>query len=235
MIKKTLFLSTIAVACFATQESSANLLVAWDFAGLPATTVATNTPSILPASVGIATIDISNFGLGTPQGTNPERTSFGGSTLNTFAGGEAVAGTALALANSSANGKSLIFSFNTLGYEDLILSFATRGTSTGFNTHAWSWSTDGINYTPVAGNTAVTATTFEVKTLDLSAVAGLDNASAAYLMLTLSGASSATGNNRLDNIQLNASPIAVPEPSAMAIVGGFGLLGLFMAARRRNG
>lgn len=233
-MKKILFLSTLTAACLATQNSSATLLAGWDFAGLPATTVLTNTPSILSAVIGTATIDVSSFGLGSPQGTNPERTSFGGSTLNSFAGGEAVTGTALALANSSANGKSLFFSFSTFGYEDLTLSFASRGTATGFNTHAWAWSTDGINYTSIVGNTAVTATTFEVKTLDLTTITGLDNASTAYLRLTLSGATSATGNNRLDNIQLNATPIAVPEPSAMAIVGGFGMLALFMAARRRN-
>lgn len=227
-MKKILFLSTIVVACLATQNSSATLLAGWDFASLAA---APSTPAALSAVVGIGSIDASAFA---STASNPERTSFGGSTLNSFAGGEAVTGTALALANSSANGKSLFFSFSTFGYEDLILSFATRGTASGFNTHAWAWSTDGISYTSIVGNTAVTATTFEVKTLDLTTITGLDNASTAYLRLTLSGATSASGNNRLDNIQLNATPIAVPEPSAMAIVGGFGMLALFMAARRRN-
>ena len=235
MMKKILFLSTIAVACFSAQKSSADLLVGWDFAGLTATTASTATPPSINAVVGSGTLDISSFGLGTPQGTNPERTSFGGSTINSFVGGESVTGTALALANSSANGKSLIFSFSTLGYEDLVVSFATRGTSTGFNTHAWAWSTDGVNYTSIVGNTAVTATVFELKTLDLSAITGVDNSATAYLKLTLSGATSATGNNRLDNFTVTALPVSVPEPTPMALVGGFGVLGLFMAARRRNG
>lgn len=227
-MKKILFLSTLIVASFSAQMSHADLLAGWDFAGLA---VAPNTPSSIPAVVGSGTLDVSAFA---STASNPELTSFGGSTLNAFTGGEAITGTALALANSSANGKSMIFSFSTFGYEDLILSFATRGTGTGFNTHAWSWSTDGVSYTSIVGNTAVNTSSFEIKTLDLSAISGLDNAPTAYLMLTLSGATSASGNNRLDNIQLNASPVVVPEPSSMAIVGGFGVLGLFMAARRRQ-
>ncbi|MGC3959852.1 MAG: PEP-CTERM sorting domain-containing protein [Verrucomicrobiota bacterium] len=42
------------------------------------------------------------------------------------------------------------------------------------------------------------------------------------------------GTFSIDNVTFNGSVTAVPEPSAMAIVGGFGMLGLFMAARRRN-
>lgn len=38
----------------------------------------------------------------------------------------------------------------------------------------------------------------------------------------------------IDNFTLTATSSPVPEPSAMAIVGGFGMLALFMAARRRN-
>lgn len=235
-MKKILLLSTLTAACLATQNSSATLLAGWDFAGLAATSTTTFTPATISSTVGTGLLDISSFGLGSPQGTNPERTSFGGAgTVNSFTGAETGTGTALALASSTANGKSMILSFSMLGYEDLVLSFATRGTSTGFNTHVWSWSTDGITYSPLAGNnTAVNTSTFVVKTVDFSSEFTLDNASTAYLMLTVSGASNVNGNNRLDNIQLNATPIAVPEPSAMAIVGGFGMLALFMAARRRN-
>ncbi len=228
VMKKTLLLSVTLLSCLFTQKSSADLIAGWDFAGLLASP---NTPATIAATVGTGSIDASAF---LPAGANPERTAFGGSTLNAFAGGDAAAGMALSLVSSNANNKSLIFSFSMLGYEDLVVSFATRGTSTGFNTHAWSWSTDGVTYTPVVGNTAVTATSFEVKTLDLSAVVGLDNATSGYLMLTVSGATSTSGNNRLDNIQFNAAPLPVPEPSAAAIFGGFGVLALVMASRRRD-
>jgi len=233
-MKKTLFLSAVFLSCFTGQKAVADLVAAWDFAGLPATTTTTFTPATIAATVGAGSMDISSFGLGTPQGTAPERTAFGGTTLNAFPGGEVLAGQALALASSTANGKSALFSFSLLGYENLAVSFATRGTSTGFNTHLWSWSTDGINFTPLAdNNTAVTTSTFEVKTVDFSGASGLNNAVAAYLMLTVSGATSTSGNNRFENIQFNAQAVAVPEPSVAAIVGGLGMLGLVMAARRR--
>lgn len=233
-MKKTLLLSAVFLSCFTGQKAAADLVAAWDFAGLPATTTTTFTPETISATVGTGAIDLSAFGLGTPQGTAPERTAFGGSTLNAFPGGEVLAGQALALASSTANGKSALFSFSLLGYESLAVSFATRGTGTGFNTHLWSWSTDGINFTPLAGNnTAVTTSTFEVKTVDFSGASGLNNAAAAYLMLTVSGATSTSGNNRFENIQFNAQAIAVPEPSVAAIVGGLGMLALVMAARRR--
>jgi hypothetical protein len=230
-MKKSLPFAAFLILCASTPRAAADLVAAWDFAGLSATTTTTFTPPTIPATVGSATLDVSSFSLGTPQGTAPERTSFAGSTLNAFPGGDGLAGPALALASSTANGKSAIFSFSMLGYESLVVSFATRGTSTGFNTHLWSWSTDGVSFTPVTDNTAVTATTFEIKTVDFSTVSALADAPAAYLMLTLSGASTTSGNNRFDNIQFNAQP--VPEPSVTAFLGGIGMLALVMAAKRR--
>lgn len=209
------------------QSASATLLAGWDFAGLP--DALNGTPAVIPSTVGTASLDISAFGLGSPQGTNPDRTSFAGNTLNVFPGGDQTAGQALALANTNANNKSVIFSLSTLGYEDLVLTFATRGTSTGFDTHAWSWSTDGVNYTPLTSIAANKTSTWSLETVDFTAVSSLDNASTAYLMLTVSGATSAAGNNRLDNIQINA--VAVPEPTALALLGGFGILAV--VTRRR--
>lgn len=225
-MKKILSLSIAVLISLSATKSSATLIAGWDFAGLLA---APNTPATIAATVGSGSIDVSEF---IPTGSNAERNAFAGSTINTFIGGDTGAGMALSLVNSNANGKSLIFSFSMLGYEDLVVSFATRGTATGFNTHAWSWSTDGIGYTPFAGNTAVTATSFELKSIDFSSVSGLENSASAYLKLTFSGATSTSGNNRLDNIQFNAT--VVPEPSIAALVGGFGVLALFMSSRRRN-
>lgn len=215
-------MSVVTLFTHAQLASAQTLLAGWDFAGLSADA----TPALIPSTVGSALLDVSAF---TPGSSNPERTAFAGNTLNAFAGGDATAGLALALANTSANNKSAIFSLSTLGYEDLVLSFTTRGTGTGFDTHAWSWSTDGVNYTPFTSIAANQTSTWSIETVDFSSISALENIPTAYLMLTVSGATSTSGNNRFDNIQINA--VAVPEPTALALLGGFGILALIKRRR----
>jgi len=139
--------------------------------------------------------------------SNPELSSFGGTTLNDPRP-TPIANNAIALANNSANGKSIVLKFSMSGYENPILTFATRGTSTGFNTHQWAWSTDNVSYTNFGTNTVNNTSTFLLRTLDLGAIDALDQAVEVYIRLTVSGATSATGNNRLDNIVLDATPAA---------------------------
>lgn len=113
------------------------------------------------------------------------------------------------------------------GLSDPVVTFATRGTSTGFSSGTWSWSLNGVDFTSVASiNTASQSTSYALATLDLSAIDALDGAASVILRYTLDGASGTSGNNRIDNLQVNA----VPEPSA-ALLGGLGLLGLI---RRRR-
>jgi hypothetical protein len=65
--------------------------------------------------------------------------------------------------------------------------------------------------------------------LTLAPFAGVNNSSTAYVRVTFSGASSVSGNNRLDNIQFNAT--AVPEPTTGLLLG---IGTLACAAFRRN-
>ncbi len=202
---------TVAVSVFAgVWSADAALVAAWDF---PTLTAAPSTPSTFSATVGSGTLDVSAFA---STASNPQRTMFGGTTVNAFAGGDAGSTAALALANNSANGKSAVFTLDMSLYQNLVLSFATQGTSTGFNTHQWAYSTDGATYTTLSGNnTAVTVSGFVTKSVDFSSITALNGDSSVYIMLTVSGATGTSGNNRFDNIQFNAdlATAAVPEPS----------------------
>ncbi|MCG9791368.1 SdiA-regulated domain-containing protein [Flavobacterium algicola] len=102
-------------------------------------------------------------------------------------------------------GNALIFSLPTVGYEDVIVKFATRRSGSGAGTQVWSYSTDGINYTffqnvsPNNGDPALA-------TLDFSTIAAADNNANFKLkvefLLSLGGD---VGNNRFDNFTVEGS------------------------------
>ena len=155
-------------------------------------------PNPLAASSGNGTID---FG------------GWGGTVTNT--GG--VTGQALTLQGTAGNGTYIEVAFSMAGYSGLSVSFATRGTATGYSSGTWSWSVNGGPFTTVSGvNTATTSTTFSNKSVDLTGVAALNNASAVRLRYTLDGASGSLPNNRIDDLTLRAT--AVQTVSAVATI-----------------
>ncbi|TVQ07285.1 MAG: DUF4623 domain-containing protein [Bacteroidetes bacterium] len=129
--------------------------------------------------------------------------SFGGTTLNAqegVAGGGSISiqgGT-----DTGNNGSYIQLEFSTEDYENTSLTYATQSTSSGFNSHAWSWSTDGITFTDILTFTNIT-TSFAntgVVTVDLPEAA--NDLETVHLRVTLSGATGSTGNTRLDNITI---------------------------------
>lgn len=153
--------------------------------------------------------------------------SFGGSDLNALNGD--AAGGSFSILGGTDNGNNsayLQFQLDMSGFTGLDISYATRGTSTGFSSQAWSWSTDGVNFTTFETFTGTNNSTFSVKTL--ATLSALDGAATAYLRVTFNGATSSSGNNRLDNMQFNAT--AIPAPGAVALLGVAGLVG----SRRRR-
>ena len=234
------FLVTIVSLGWAVAQSSAQTLIAgWDFqttsnGGTAAVASATGTPSPL--------VYLANFGSGTLylDGTNgssawttgvsnPQVTSFGGTTLNT-AGTSFSTSTsgaaALALANSSANGQFIVFSFSMAGHTDLSISYATQRTATGFSAQTWDYSLDGSTWVTFDTITDI-PTSFAVVTL--STISALAGDSSVFVRASFDGATAAAGNNRIDNIQFNA----VPEPTSTAmLVGGVGSM-VWMFRRRR--
>lgn len=193
-------------------------LAVWTFDGLAASP---NTPiSILPTTNGDPqSLTAALYADGT-NGSSIWKTSSSGNELTAQAGTTtndprtpAGAGNALTLANSSANGKSIVIKFSMTELRDPSLSFTIRSTATGFSNHAWSWSTDGSAFTAFSSYTTNQTSTYYLQTLNLASVSELDGAALVYLKLTVSGATASNGNNRLDNMILSA---IIPVPVAFA-------------------
>lgn len=217
---KLCLLSPLVLLVLAAPGSNAALVAYWNFNGLSITTAsapgAGGVPTTIAADSGAGTV-----GLTTWTGLVDD---FGGSTINGLNADPVEE--SLSLISNAGNGTFITISFSMTGLENPAVSFATRGTSTGYDSGIWSWSIDGTNFTPVSGNTATRNTTFALTSVDFSAVDDLDGAAAVTLRYTLAGATSASGNNRIDNLQINT----VPEPAA-TLLGAFGLIGLL---RRRR-
>ncbi len=132
------------------------------------------------------------------------------------------------------NGRHLTFSVSTLGFSNIVVSFATQGTSTGFNNNQFQYSLDGLTFVDF-GPAYTPATAFGSVPLvfTLSSIAGLnDNANAAFRIL-FNGASSATGTNRIDNFVVEGTPSGVPEPTTAVLLLS-GLSGLYRLRKGRR-
>lgn len=209
------------VVLMAAAPCHGELVAYWDFNGFdPADNV------LLMADSGTGVIDLSPW-----EGSI---NSFAGTTLNAMEGDPA--GDSLTLTGQTGNGSFIQIETSLTGLQDAVITFATRGTGTGFNVGSWSWSTDGSAFTNLEGvNTASRSTTFSLATADFSGVSGLADAPSAFFRYTLDGATSGTGNNRLDSLQINANASAVPEPASIAVlslIGGVGAVGA--RVRRRH-
>ena len=219
----------------------ADLVAGWDFQtttnGGTATAAAPNTPKQYTANFGSGGLFLngqngsSDWFVPATGSTATELNAFTGTAINAGAGFSTTTSgaAALALLNITANGKSAVFRFSMAGFQDLVVSYATQRTSTGFSSQAWSFSTDGLNWTD---HQTISGLPTSFATQTLGSITGLNGATDAYLRLTVSGASTANGNNRIDNIQFNAT--AVPEPTSMLLAGSVALGGVFLRLRRKR-
>lgn len=171
-----------------------------------------NTPTSYLAEAGTQ-VDLAGIYLDGTHGSSAwlsqadgELTSNIGSALNALNG--TAAGKDLAMINSTANGKSFVFHFSTANYQNVIVSFAARYTATGFQSSTWEYSIDGTNFTALTGYSTFPseASTYEVVSLDLTAVTAINEQDNVYLRCTLTGATSSNGSYRIDNVQINAVP-----------------------------
>ena len=198
--------------------TTGTVIAGWDYQ----TTTNTNGGTAVLAAPATPKTFKSNAGVGTMylDGTNgssdwvqaTELNGFGGTGVNatgTGAGGNgldpvATGVTSLALTNNTSNGKAATFKFSMTGFQGVTLSYATRGTSTGFASQQWAWSTDATNWTDIEVFGPFT-TSFALKTL--APLTALDGAAEAYLRVTFAGSTATSGNNRLDNVVLLSNPV----------------------------
>ena len=139
------------------------------------------------------------------------------------------------------------FSFSTVAYKSLMLSFDQTSSGTGPRDFTLAYSTNGASFTNFANyqvlqNSAPTWTgaTYAPAynlTLNLSGVTALDNQTSVFVRLfnassvsTSGGTVGTGGTNRIDNFTVTVT--AVPEPGTYALLlAGLAVIG-FVARRR---
>ncbi|HKG77826.1 MAG TPA: PEP-CTERM sorting domain-containing protein [Pyrinomonadaceae bacterium] len=161
---------------------------------------------------------------------------FAAGTTNNARQGD-IAGQALSLQGGTGNannGRNLTFNVSTLGFSNIIVSFATQGTSTGFNSNQFQYSLDGISFVDF-GPPYVPLTAFGAVPLvfSLSSILALNNNPNAAFRIVFNGATSSTGNNRIDNVVFEGTNGSVPEPTTVLLLLS-GLGGLYKMRRHKK-
>jgi len=153
--------------------------------------------------------------------------SFGGTTLNGITeeviGGSLVPQPGDGLIN---NGRHFEVTMPTIGYQDIVFSYVTRGTTTGFNTQTVQYSTNGVDFITKVVFTAPLENNWvssQIRTVDFSDVPATDNNPNFKVRIVLTGGTFATGNNRFDNIKIFGTPTGAaldpPQNVQISIVG----------------
>lgn len=226
----------LAVSAIAITSSNAALIAYWDqnSNALPSGGFGF-TPASFPqaADQGSGALTLANFVTTTSGVDNAYTTiqSFVGDTLNAQpmigSGGSLSPQGGSGLGN---NGMSIILQVNTIGFTDLTVSWAQRGTATGFNSRQFDYSLDNANWTNVGTDIGALSATWETESYNLTGITALEGQSNVYFRIVLAGSSSTSGNNRFDNILVEGTQTVIPEPST-ALLGAIGAL---MLLRRRR-
>lgn len=138
------------------------------------------------------------------SGSGGQWDAFSGTVIGDPRGSQANASKSLGIIGEGSNGKSIVLAISTRNFQQLHLTFSCRRTASGFTEHQWEWSTNGSDYQIIENsNTAPESVAeFELRTVDLQFINNKINIDTLFLRLTVEGASSSSGNNRLDNILL---------------------------------
>jgi hypothetical protein len=161
---------------------------------------------------------------------------FAAGTTNNARQGD-IAGQALSLQGGTSvanNGRNITFNVSTVGFSNIIVSFATQGTSTGFNSNQFQYSLDGITFTDFGPPYVPLAAFGSVPIVfSLVSIAGLNDNPDAAFRIVFNGATSSTGTNRIDNFVVEGTGSEIPEPAtAVLLLSGLG--GLYKLKRSRK-
>ncbi len=214
-MKKT-YLLFVALVLSASATFSQTLVHYWNFNSLPTGTLTSVSPDF--SLLSGATITYPGTGAGYVDRVDP------GSDLN--AQNSDIAGYGLRPRNPS-DTRELLIAFPTTGYDDIIINFATAKTSNGATEQYYDYSLDGgANFIttnlPITTYLPNTEPSYEVVTLDFSAITGADNNANFVVRVRFGGATAngSSGNNRFDNITVT-SGIVVSNPTEVAIADNF--------------
>jgi hypothetical protein len=107
--------------------------------------------------------------------------------------------------NTINNGASIQILVSTQGRTGLTISWAQRGTATGFTSRVLSYSLDGQTFTPLHTCTGALGSDWNLRSYDLSEHTQLNDKEKVWFRITVDGATRASGNNRFDNILITAA------------------------------
>ncbi|OYU80355.1 MAG: hypothetical protein CFE23_09830 [Flavobacterium sp. BFFFF1] len=184
----------------------------WNFNALPSGTLMEALPdmSLLP---GQASISYEGDGTGYMDDFAP------GYTTN--ARNSDIDGAGLRARNPS-DTRYLLISVPTTGFKKAVVKFATARSGSGATQQSYTYTTDGVNFTATNLETnsysAPEDPVNDLVTLDFSGISETDNNPNFKIKIAFGGtnASGATGNNRFDNLTLEAEPLtAGVAPSAL--------------------
>jgi len=150
--------------------------------------------------------------------------TFQGTTLNDIRPTPAQGG-ALSMTGMVNNGKYFLLELDN-AIQGCVLTYATRGTSTGYSTHAIDYSTNnGVSWTSLGSHAAQMSSTWVVHTSNFGDVFKNTSGHESNLIrITVNGATGSSGNNRFDNMLITGT--IVPEPATLALLalGGLALM-----------